>query len=176
MTDSFYRAAPMSAAQIEKGTWAIRSLLGMTDPFLPVADLIEYGLAEIAPGYDYDVLDVAEMGARHGQVEPHRRVLTLRTDVYERILDNKGRDRFTGCHEVGHAVLHGGSLNRLAPGVRPAIYCDPEWQANTFASAILMPEHMIRTIGSVSEVMNEFGVTRDAAEVRFRKLGLNLRP
>lgn len=176
MTDSFYRAAPKSTAQIERGTWAIRRLLGMTETFLPVADLIEYGLAQIAPDYEYDVRDEDEMGDRHGQVEPHRRMLTLRTDVYERILDNKGRDRFTGCHEVGHAVLHGGSLNRLAPGVRPAIYCDPEWQANTFASAILMPEHMTRTMGSVNEVMNEFGVTRDAAEVRCRKLGLNLRP
>lgn len=49
MTDSFYRAAPMSRAQIEKGTWAIRSLLGMVDPFLPVSDLIEYNSGKSRP-------------------------------------------------------------------------------------------------------------------------------
>ncbi|WCS22787.1 ImmA/IrrE family metallo-endopeptidase [Methylobacterium sp. NMS14P] len=133
-------------------------------------------LGQIAPGYDYDVLDEDEMGDRHGQVEPHRRMLTLRTDVYERILDHKGRDRFTGCHEVGHAVLHGRTLNRLAPGIRPARYCDPEWQANTFAGAILMPEHMVRAMRSVGEIADEFGVTRDAAEVRCRILGVTVHP
>ncbi len=51
-------------------------------------------------------------------------------------------------------------------------YMDPEWQANRFASAFLMPRHLVPKYRSISEIMNEFGVTKLAAEVRVKILNL----
>ena len=174
MTQVAFRAPPLSRDKIEQGTMAIRQLLGMGDPFLPVAELIEFGLGRLAPGFSYDICDRAVMGNRHGSVDVHRKVLSLRSDVYDGIVQNKGRDRFTGCHEVAHAVLHGGTLNRLAPGSKAEIYRDPEWQANTFASCLLMPAEMVRAAKSINEIMNEFGVSDVAARVRAKVLKMQI--
>ncbi|MEH3063662.1 MAG: ImmA/IrrE family metallo-endopeptidase [Methylobacterium radiotolerans] len=170
MSDVVFMAPPMSRANIEAGTMAIRKLLGFTDPFLDVPRLLEYALGGIAPGFTFEVLDRDVMGSRHGQMDPGKRIVALRLDVYEGLIAGRGRDRFTACHEVGHAVLHGGRLNRLAPGVKPAPYRDPEWQANAFAGALLMPAHMMAVAESIEDAMAEFGVTEDATRVRARVL------
>ncbi len=174
MTDIRFSAPAMSAKEIDEIALAVRRLLGMKDPFLSVTDLLEFGLEKIAPGYTFNVAEREEMGERHGLVDTHEKLLTLRNDVYERMVAHQGRDRFTGCHEFGHALLHGRNLNRLSPGTSGAIFCDPEWQANTFASAILMPKHLIIQMRSVTEVKNEFGVSEAAAETRLRKLRVQL--
>ncbi|KAB7782195.1 ImmA/IrrE family metallo-endopeptidase [Methylorubrum populi] len=175
MSDVVYMAPPMSRANIEAGTMAIRQLLGLTDPFLDVARLLEFGLKGIAPGFEFQVLDREVMGSRHGQMDPAERTVALRLDVYEGLIAHRGRDRFTACHEIGHAVLHGSRLNRLGPGMRPpAAYRDPEWQANTFAGALLMPAHMMVVCGSIEDAVEEFGVTEDAARVRARILKLEI--
>lgn len=173
MTDRSYIAPPLSRLKIESATMAIRRLLGLTDPFLNVAELLEYGLERLAPGYTFDVRDIDEMGGRHGSVDVVERSLQLRLDVYEGILAHRGRDRFTGCHELGHTVFHG-TLNRVRAGPADKTYCDPEWQANTFASCLLMPAHMVQVASSVREIVSEFGVSEDAARVRLKVLGLQL--
>lgn len=174
MSDVCYLAPPMSRANIEAGTMAFRKLLGLTEPFLDVARLLEYALEGIAPGFTFEVLDKEIMGVRHGQMDPGKRTVALRLDVYEGLIAHRGRDRFTACHEIGHAVMHGGRLNRLAPGLKPAPYRDPEWQANTFASALLMPAHMMAVVGSIEDAAEEFGVTEEAARVRARILKLEI--
>ena len=174
MSTFTYLAPPMSRAKIEDGTMAVRRLLGLTDPFFDVARVLEYALDKLAPGFNFEVLEREIMGSRHGQMDPNQRSVALRQDVYEGLLAHNGRDRFTACHEIGHAVLHGRTLNRLRPGQKPITYCDPEWQANEFAGALLMPAHMMRIIESIDEATNEFGVTRRAAEVRARNLDLEI--
>lgn len=168
-----FEAPPQSQEDIEKTTWAVRQLLGLTAPFLPVIDVIEFGLGSLAPGFHYDIATLQEMGARHGAVDCEKRILYLRDDVYEGILAGEGRDRFTGCHELGHVLLHGGTLNRVMHDHRTARYRDPEWQANAFAGALLMPKRYVVGLRSVRDVCQIFGVTRPAAEVRLKVLGID---
>jgi Zn-dependent peptidase ImmA (M78 family) len=56
-------------------------------------------------------------------------------------------------------------------------YRDPEWQANTFSSALLMPAQMVRLLASKEHrlllpgtMTEEFGVSFQAAEVRLKVL------
>jgi hypothetical protein len=171
---SQYTAPPMSAATIEALTWQLRQILGWDErPFLPVTELVEFGIPLLTNGaYEYDVRALAEMGDDHGRVEFDEKLLVLREDVYDGVNENRGRDRFTACHEVGHVVLHDGRrLSRALPSGHPIkAYLDPEWQANRFAGALLMPKQMVLRFSTIEQVMREFGVTRDAATVRMRQV------
>ena len=77
------------------------------------------------------------------------------------------RDRFTIAHEMGHYYLH--SL-----GGDKKIWADRkgsgqvEWEANWFAESFLMPRYLIKKnkITTVSEMMDAFGVSAQAAELR----------
>lgn len=83
MSQIRFEAPPLSQATIEETTWAIRQLLGLTGPYLPIIDLIEFGLGSLAPGFYYDVATQSEMGDRHGAVDCEKRILYLRDDVYQ---------------------------------------------------------------------------------------------
>lgn len=124
------------------------------------------------------------------------------------------RYRFTGAHEAGHSVFHtdyfGYNKDQVSmfdqstspPMVKcraatvdsgylqlkPALVTDEdwmEWQANYFASALLMPKRMVRKLAMDLEqsdfdrdywliklVSETFNVSRTAAENRLMSLGL----
>jgi len=88
------------------------------------------------------------------------------------------------AHELGHCVLHTDQLVRLAqlPTNQQAAfhrgreghraYQDTEWQANAFASALLMPARGIVTLEqqfgqvTVPLLARQFGVSQEAANYR----------
>ncbi len=137
-------------------------------------------------GVEFDVQDLGS--SIEGKLEGH--TLILNTHVYEGLLQNRNRPRFTGAHEAGHAVLHAGQLAVMNDSARgqPTLYrkdeikpyLNPEWQANVFASAILMPlpgiEAILRRMTSRSlmlatpMVSSQFCVPEQAAELRLKKL------
>lgn len=162
----------MSTAKIEAVANMVRLQFAFDDPWLPVPELVEHLLPKVMPRYSFGVEEMAEMGNRHGYYDPVNSRLVLRADVYDGMCNHMGRDRFTATHEVGHLVLHSGGLNRSIPGRELKVYRDPEWQANTFAAALLMPERMVRACRSVEQVAAEFGVSLDAATLRLKKLGI----
>ena len=93
------------------------------------------------------------------------------------------RDRFTIAHELGHYILH-----YIWPikkhSVTPVPACasrygsdKAEWEANWFAAAFLMPKQLFSDAWTSAqdpliEVSSAFGVSRRAAEIRARALGL----
>lgn len=95
------------------------------------------------------------------------------------------RDRFTIAHELGHYVLHyvwPVRMLKKALGPTCASRYDSnraEWEANWFAAAFLMPQHSFEAAwraasGSrVAEMARRFGVSRRAAEIRAKALGLS---
>ncbi len=126
-------------------------------------------LPDLLPGFELQVRDEWEMGQDHGQTFPDRKRIYLRKDVYDGMCQGKGRDRFTAAHELGHLFLHTGIGFARAMDSSTKIYCNSEWQANTFASALLIDETRLQQCRDVTEVMECFGVTLDAARVRFKR-------
>lgn len=145
------------------------------DPPVRVRDAIrELGIAYVEqPMHD----DQSGFFARHGG--------TYVIGVNQN--DGIQRRRFTAAHELGHYVLHrdllrdGEHFDRLYG--RAAAYNPPgpftplhEVQANQFAADFLMPARVVSPAfsrnPSISHLAEQFGVSRAAAEIRLKNLGL----
>ncbi len=146
---------------------AVRSALGLQNSsYLPIVKLYEF-LDEIVPEASFEVRELHEMGNDHGRTYPEHGVILIREDVYERAYEGEGRDRFTMCHELGHLLLHRGvAFSRIDPDRPPVTYCNSEWQADKFASYLLMPRVLLAECESVAEAQKLFGVSFHAAYAR----------
>ncbi len=131
---------------------------------------------------------VAELSAGvEGMTYPDGRVLVSER-TYRGADIGIGRDRFTVMHECIHGILHSEQIrDALIDGKLPLYrraelrpFEDPEWQANTFAAALLMPRdavvHLASKVApgriSVHVVRDVFQVSATAAEIRLDKLKL----
>jgi len=134
-------------------------------------DVVYEVLPDVLPGFVLQVCSRDELGNDHGRTYPDELLIQLREDVYDGMCGGIGRDRFTGAHELGHLFLHQGVVfARRAPTMmelKP--YNDSEWQANTFASALLIDERHLHGCRTVEDVARVFGVSIAAARVRFKK-------
>lgn len=174
---AFQEAAPISRAEIEDIGWRVRSLLGYTeDRWLPVAHIIEHTLPGLyGDEYAFRVAEIEEMGGNHGYADPDSCELVLREDVYKRMVDGHGRDRMTALHEWSHLILH--PRRRLYRRMRadpPPAFRDPEWQAKCLAGTIMMPVGLLDGCHSIGQIMEDFGVSEDAAGYRLKQLGRRL--
>jgi antitoxin HicB len=120
-------------------------------------------------------------------------LLRVREDVRKQAASGDGRCRFTIAHELAHIILHRDDLeqhrgrafrdivtptDKLPPGV--PIYESPEWQANVWAAAFLMPLPAVRSfLQRLAKEGDEFTqegfaanfqVSRYAATIRLEKL------
>jgi len=66
-------------------------------------------------------------------------------------------------------------LNRVESQTRLAAFRDPEWQAQTFAAAVLMPPRLVAECSSITEIAKKFGVTVAHADVWVQKAGILLK-
>ncbi|MGY4294618.1 hypothetical protein ACVWXN_002713 [Bradyrhizobium sp. i1.4.4] len=176
MSDIVYQAPARSGASIEDLADAVRQAFGLSNvDFFPVVPLVELGLPHLKPGILFDVVEAELLGPRMGAVNPLTGDFMIRDDVYDGAVRDEPRHRFTLAHEVGHAMMHVGTLNRLPTNLgNVPIYCDPEWQANRFAGALLMPRHLMAQCKSVDEITRRFGVSREAAVARIKTLKLGI--
>jgi hypothetical protein len=135
---------------------------------------------ELAPGLE-GITDCVE------------REVTLAPHIYEGMEKGVGRCRFAAAHEFGHVVMHAdelaarvgvkfmsGSKVLLARRSDIKPFRNPEWQADAFAAAVLMPATTVRRalLGAApadmwSNVTSTFAVSREAAEYRLQTLGLH---
>ena len=175
MSEVVHIAPPRSRANIEELADAVRTAIEHQNVcFFPVVPFLETCLDRLAEGFTYEICERAEMGDRMGAVDPINRVLMVRADVYEMACNHHPRARFTIAHEFGHTIMHIGTLNRAESELHIPAYKDPEWQADYFAAALLMPRRLAVRFSSVDEMMRMFGVSRQAADGRVRRLGLAL--
>ena len=178
--------APLSRAEIEQDATRIitkfkPALLKKPGcfPVLKLFDALEdYGLE---PGVE-ELSDGVE-----GMTYPDGRVL-LSEETYRGAYERQGRPRFTVVHECCHGIKHREQIRRALfdtgeivvyrrQSIKP--FLDPEWQANVFSSALLMPAQMVRILAErehrmllVSTMAEVFGVSFKAAEVRLKVLGI----
>jgi hypothetical protein len=132
------------------------SLLSEPRPF-PIADFLEfwfpsqYGIVLRFLDLPAPTEAVLTPGSENGSPP----TLIMTPGVYEAMLDGDGRARFTAAHEIGHGVLHAKEItheiaHRRVEGLyrRSDIraFENPEWQANAFAAALLMPTAAVKVL------------------------------
>jgi IrrE N-terminal-like domain len=178
--------APMSRKDIEDYADRVNTKYhpgALEQPIpIPVVGFFDYVLYD-----DYDLeTGVADLGdGIEGITYPDGRVY-VDARTYEGAVGGNGRARFTIGHEAFHGMrhrkqirnklVHSGKLVLHRRNSLPA-FRDPEWQANVFAGAFLMPAAMVRLLANdcerdalVDQLMRSFVVSRQAAEVRLKTL------
>lgn len=135
---------------------------------------LAYAVVDLPPGS----CAFARYDARTDEI-----VVTLSTATYTAVEDGDARARFSLCHELGHVFLHGVELLRLSEiphfeavlarrqAPEHPVYLDSEWQADSFAAAVLMPAAGIAALArsrtvSAKLLANHFGASHEAAKYR----------
>ncbi len=139
------------------------------DAEFPIMDVLEFRLDRFFPTFYVDVRTSEEMDGDEGQVIAGVNGLALREDVYEGAWARNGRDRFTACHELAHFLLHREITMARASTDTDKIYCDSEWQADTFAGALLLPASLASRFDDAHTAAAECGMTAAAATVMLTK-------
>jgi len=132
---------------------------------------------------NYGVSDIRVEALTRYDAVLDQMIIVVSERTYRDLAKNVPRARFALCHEIGHAVLHFDQAVRLAgiPHQTAALmrgsapkhppYLDTEWQANAFASSLLMPAKGLAELEqrgglSISMVQFAFGVSYSAAGYR----------
>ena len=162
-------ARPRSRVELEKFALAIREKLCPNQMYFDIIRFVEVVLTTLDPSFGYEYVSESEMpNNTYAYYNPTTNIMRIADNVYERACSDIGRDRFTIAHEVAHYFLHRGSIAFTRSESIPK-YCDPEWQANVFASALLIPHDRIQKL-SVTEISNKCKVSYQAAEIAKRNL------
>lgn len=163
--------AARSRGAVERRASRARADLGLlpTDR-VNMAKLIDLELPNLIEGFEMRVEDDHVLGAAEAVTDLNKPIIAFSNRTYESLCRDHGRARMTAAHELGHLLMHCRQPVGLAFMKRYDPRVDPEVQADTFAAAFLMPEVAFRKMRSIREVMKTFGVTRDAATCRARKL------
>ncbi len=161
---------PLSAKVIRNFADQVRSVFLESDQIsLPIIDILEWQMLSIDSSFVFDVHSMDEMGDDEGLVPIGEHRLILRQDVYEGACRGSGRDRFTACHEFGHYLMHRKIKFARARDESDKIYCDSEWQADTFASAFLMSPKHASNFRDPTDMVEMCGVSQHAAMVTWSK-------
>ena len=164
-----------SERQIEKLARDIRNGLGLgLQGRISVLPIYEFALEDMVEDAYFVVVNDNEMHGAEGQTDWHQPRISLAASTYAKLRRGDFRARMTAAHELGHLLMH---------TQRPVFYYrtkakdrrrDPEWQADAFAAALLMPANAFRRQRTVSQAMKTFGVSRHAALKRARLLNVNI--
>ncbi len=161
------RATALSRANIRDLTLKLREQCGMQNQlYFPIVEFIEWILGDPDNDFDYEIVPASEMGDTYGTTNTASNVMRIREDVYDGAVAGNPRDRFTLCHELGHFLLHQPELVSYARGNIPT-YCQPEWQANTFAAELMAPYHLVKNM-TAEEIAHNCGMSITAANIQYR--------
>lgn len=175
------RVSPMSRAAIRNYAMKIRKILGYSNKDFINApklfDELSILFANQGLDFDYRVMpddDEIFYDKEEAYTDVATGIIYIKESVVEQACRRSyRRGAFTLIHELGHYLLHylqsDARLTRVADDVNVPAYCDPEWQADTFASEFLMPfEKCVNMNGG--EIRKTYHVSRMAAEVRYNKI------
>jgi len=166
--------APRSRKWIDDFALGVRRAFQIPDDrAVDMLRLIELILPQVWDDFRYEIVPDRELGDAEATTSMNERVIRISESCYAAARRGHPRYPFTLAHELGHLLLHTGRQTSLARGTVKA-YVDPEWQANAFASAFLMPPDGVKACGCISDIMRRYGVSRPAAEFRANALKLTL--
>ena len=114
------------------------------------------------------------MPDKYAEYNPIKKELKIRDDTYENAINGIGRDRFTIAHEIGHIFLHSNNVSLARSNEEIPIYCNPEWQANTFARELLCPINGIIKGDNDETLAKRYGVSKEVARIQLSQKEQNL--
>jgi len=157
---------------IERLAKAVRSELGVAPGArISVQPILEHLIEDMVEGAYFQVEADSDLGGAEARTDWHQPVITVSWSTYSRLLKGEARPRMTIAHEIGHLLMHTKQPvyhYRMKSRDR---HVDPEWQADYFAAALLMPPEAFRKMRTVKQAMKTFGVSRGAALRRARIIG-----
>lgn len=162
------RVAPTSRPKIRAQAFGFRDRVGLTSPYIKVIALLE--VLQDFEILEYEVVEDHILGEEEAVSYPDRGFMRIKESVYDKAYDGDGHCRFTIAHELGHMVMHRGQSN-YARGSNGSheVYEDSEWQADTFASELLIDQRFIPENADFYDVSEIFGVSHSAARYRLEK-------
>lgn len=140
-------APPLSRQTIEKYAEYVRKQIGIDSYLcLPVVKVAELIVPQFDKTFEFDVVERYELQGEYATYSPNENKMRVREDVYLDACNGDARHRFTIAHELGHYFIHDdmSTFSRCSTNEVIPAFKNPEWQANVFASAILMPPKLIR--------------------------------
>lgn len=138
------------------------------DEKFPIIELLEV-MSNNLDQFELHIEEKHKMNGAEGYTAPDGSFIALSEDVYNGACNGNGRYRFTVAHELGHYFLHSNRLLPRAPKNHTLkAYELSEPQANQFAAELLMPRSMIIGNETSLQIMNKFGVSNEAAQLRLK--------
>lgn len=161
-----------SERQIEQLANMVRRELGIgPGDRLAMQPVLEFALDEMVPGAYFAVANDHDMPGAEGRTDWHQPVITIAASTYANLKKSDPRARMTVAHEIGHLLMHTQQPIFHYRSKSRDHRVDPEWQANYFAAALLMPATAFRKMRTVKQARSAFGVSKAAALRRARILG-----
>lgn len=168
--DSTLMAPPLSRHEIERFADHVRHHLGLDEClYVPIIHVVEHILPQIDDTFQMIIQDERDMYGEYANYCPDENALNIRQDVYIAACNDDPRHRFTIAHELGHYFIHDDvtSFSRCSSQKSVPTYRDPEWQANVFGSAFLMPKSLIRGM-TAFEVAKACKTSLQSAEIALK--------
>lgn len=176
LANSPHFVVPRSRKQIEAIAGAMRIYLGVTEGArIALQPILEFALDDLVEGAYFKIANDSELGGAEGMTDGQHPVITLSASTYMCLQRSDCRARMTVAHEIGHLLLHSGQKVYHFEEPMNDNRFDPEWQADEFAAALLMPKLPFMRIKTVHQAMEAFGVSRAAAIRRAWVVGIRLR-
>lgn len=166
----------LSRQDIEERALAWREALGVSSTWAPdLAAILERTLPSLWSDFSLVVRPDNEMVGVEGYTTFTPPTIALPDTGYRDLVGQRHRARWTGAHELGHLFLHEATTKHRdttpeASKIIDRAYNSAEWQANSFAAAFLMPEHVVSGFSSVEELSRNCVVSLDAASRRFKQI------
>lgn len=157
------KVSPRSKRNIQELAQSLRDHLGLSSPQLPIVEI--YEALQHIDELELEVDENWRLPTEEAVTYPDLKTIRVRESVYDAAYEGDPRSRFTLAHELGHYFMHRNQQASFARSSNHKIYCDCEWQADRFASELLIDRRLFTGDWSVEEIMEVFQVSQSAAEI-----------
>jgi len=157
------KVSPRSKRSIQQEAQNLRDALGIKIPHLPIVRI--YEVLQHLDDLELAIEEDWHLPEEEAVTYPDLKTIRIRESVYDAACAGDARSRFTLAHELGHYFMHRDQNASFSRSGNHKIYFDCEWQADRFASELLIDRRLFTSDWSVEEIMQEFEVSQKAAEI-----------
>ncbi len=159
----------LKAQEVRKALFA--SQICPSEQYIDVAVAVDklnaHGVIEL------EIVEDSTLSSEYAVTAPDRKKILIRESVYLNACNGVPRDRFTIAHELGHLFLHRGISPTFARSQSISFHSyeeDAEWQADMFASELLIDCYQLENVNSPKDIVTKFGVSWECANIAHQKL------